>query len=144
MTTLGEGVAGIQAAILTGLAVDSIPVYDMDSAADAPADRGYAVVSWPAGGGPDDSLCDDTSWVLSVRITAVATDVDTTGGVGQSQARQALMWVAGRMRTQMTTGVFAVTGWRVTLTTPSGTAGIIREGRTLNLSDDWLLTIDAA
>lgn len=138
--------AGIRAAFVASLdAAVPIPVYRSTSPTDPDERRPWLVVEWPPGGqAVGNAIHPDRHRQIVVRIRAVAVDPDTAAGpapatedAAQWAADQAARWAAQTLSVDGD-------GWVVTSARRTSGGGIDRQGRTVNIADDYTLTVSPA
>ena len=139
--------APVKAATVDVLAEHLVDVYEHASPASVDTSRPYIVVQWPPGGGPIGSAArQNQRWELAVRILAVAVSPDPSSTPPQAAADAATA-IADAARQVLLNPRIAIIGGDGSQVTGRGftaAAGVEMAGNTVNVVDDYLLTVTAA
>lgn len=104
----------------------------------------YGILEAVPGGMADGSVgAPESDATLRYRVRAVGRDL--TGGLNEGVARQQAELLADKLRSRMLnrSAAIAGTGWRVSQRTHESYNGADTEGRSVNVSDDYLLWVVA-
>lgn len=133
----------VYAAVLVALRATGHKVGWSETPSGLVAGRPYAVVEIPPGAMTGETLNGPTMAEVRVRVRSVAVDPDPTAGVGGEQASQAVTWLADKLRAALHDAVLTGSTWQVSAVTHESNSGVDREGRTANMVDDYVLSVNA-
>lgn len=145
MTGPAPALAGIKALFVADLAARTgITVHEHATPADVDVTAPWLVVHWIPGGGQHGPAAKRSDlWTLRVQVTAVAHSPDGRAPI-PAAIHYAAQWAADKARqtlTAPTTGLVDGDGNRVVAVQLVAQGGEDPEGPTVNIADQWAITV---